>query len=102
LKKFATLLEEHWKGDIDLKQAVNLYKEHKVPDKFAKDLMLHGLSIALDKSGKSRPSTSTALIDPLLVSSRCGTREANQVTQQLEGRERYQRKYSSGHFQIAL
>jgi translation initiation factor 4G len=41
LKKFATLLEEHWKGDIDLKQAVNLYKEHKVPDKFAKDLMLH-------------------------------------------------------------
>jgi translation initiation factor 4G len=50
LKKFATLLEEHWKGDIDLKQAVNLYKEHKVPDKFAKDLMLHGLSIALDKS----------------------------------------------------
>lgn len=52
LKKFTSLLEEFWKGDVDLKQAVNSYKEHKVPDKFAKDVILRGLSIALDKTGK--------------------------------------------------
>ncbi|XP_050303552.1 eukaryotic translation initiation factor 4 gamma 2 [Anthonomus grandis grandis] len=50
LKKFNTLLDEYWKGEVDLKQAINSYKEHKVPDKFAKDVTLSGLSLALDKS----------------------------------------------------
>lgn len=50
LKKFSSLIEEYWKGEIDLKQAINSYKEHKVPDKFAKDVILSGLSVALDKS----------------------------------------------------
>ncbi|KAJ8947707.1 hypothetical protein NQ318_001546 [Aromia moschata] len=50
LKKFNSLIDEFWKGEIDLKQAVNSYKEHKVPDKFAKEVILSGLSIALDKS----------------------------------------------------
>lgn len=52
LKKYANLLDEYWKGDIDLKQSVNSYKELKIPDKFCKDVMLYGLSTALDKSGK--------------------------------------------------
>ncbi|XP_030762180.1 eukaryotic translation initiation factor 4 gamma 2 [Sitophilus oryzae] len=50
VKKFNTLLDEFWKGDIDLKQAINAYKEHKVPEKFAKEVILSGLSLALDKS----------------------------------------------------
>nr|CAH7767903.1 unnamed protein product [Callosobruchus chinensis] len=50
LKKFNSLIEEYWKGEIDLKQAINSYKEHKVPDKFAKEVILSGLSVALDKS----------------------------------------------------
>ncbi|XP_019881095.1 eukaryotic translation initiation factor 4 gamma 2 [Aethina tumida] len=50
LKKFNTLLEEYWRGDIDLKQAINAYKEHKIPEKFAKDLILSGLTTALEKS----------------------------------------------------
>lgn len=53
LKKFNTLLEEYWRGDIDLKQAINTYKEHKIPEKFAKDLILSGLTTALEKSGMS-------------------------------------------------
>lgn len=52
LKKFNTLLDEYWKGEVDLKQAINSYKEHKVPDKFVKELVISGLSLALDKSGK--------------------------------------------------
>ncbi|KAJ8971557.1 hypothetical protein NQ314_000644, partial [Rhamnusium bicolor] len=50
LKKFSSLIDEYWKGEIDLKQAINSYKEHKVPDKFAKEVILSGLSVALDKS----------------------------------------------------
>ncbi|XP_076254363.1 N-acetyltransferase 1 isoform X1 [Rhynchophorus ferrugineus] len=50
VKKFSTLLEEFWKGDIDIKQSVNAYKEHKVPDKFAKEVIISGLSLALNKS----------------------------------------------------
>ncbi|XP_056640174.1 eukaryotic translation initiation factor 4 gamma 2-like [Diorhabda sublineata] len=50
LKKFNTLIEEFWKGEVDLKQAINSYKEHKVPDKFAKEMVLSGLSTALEKS----------------------------------------------------
>uniref|UniRef100_A0A6P7FTF6 Eukaryotic translation initiation factor 4 gamma 2 n=1 Tax=Diabrotica virgifera virgifera TaxID=50390 RepID=A0A6P7FTF6_DIAVI len=50
LKKFNTLIEEFWKGEVDLKQAINSYKEHKVPDKFAKEMVLSGLSNALEKS----------------------------------------------------
>ncbi|XP_066154239.1 eukaryotic translation initiation factor 4 gamma 2 [Euwallacea fornicatus] len=50
LKKFNTLLDEYWKGEVDLKQAINSYKEHKVPDKFVKELIMSGLSLALEKS----------------------------------------------------
>ncbi|CAG9856771.1 unnamed protein product [Phyllotreta striolata] len=50
LKKFNTLIDEYWKGEVDLKQAINSYKEHKVPDKFAKEMVLSGLSNALEKS----------------------------------------------------
>lgn len=50
LKKFNTLLDEYWKGEVDLKQAINSYKEHKVPDKFVKEVIISGLSLALDKS----------------------------------------------------
>ncbi|ENN78791.1 hypothetical protein YQE_04747, partial [Dendroctonus ponderosae] len=50
LKKFNTLLDEYWKAEVDLRQAINSYKEHKVPDKFVKELILSGLSLALDKS----------------------------------------------------
>ncbi|KAG5886033.1 hypothetical protein JTB14_000013 [Gonioctena quinquepunctata] len=50
LKKFNTLIDEYWKGEIDLKQAINSYKEHKVPEKFGKEVILSGLSVALDKS----------------------------------------------------
>ncbi|CAH1159435.1 unnamed protein product, partial [Phaedon cochleariae] len=50
LKKFCSLIDEYWKGEIDLKQAINSYKEHKVPDKFGKEVILKGLTVALDKS----------------------------------------------------
>ncbi|KAL1505220.1 hypothetical protein ABEB36_004834 [Hypothenemus hampei] len=50
VKKFNNLLDEYWKGEVDLKQAINSYKEHKVPDKFVKETILSGLSLALDKS----------------------------------------------------
>ncbi|CAH1106304.1 unnamed protein product [Psylliodes chrysocephalus] len=50
LKKFNTLIDEYWKGEVDLKQAIYSYKEHKVPDKFAKEMVLSGLSNALEKS----------------------------------------------------
>ncbi|CAG9762753.1 unnamed protein product [Ceutorhynchus assimilis] len=49
-KKYNTLLDEYWKGEVDLKQAINSYKEHKVPEKFVKEVILSGLSLALDKS----------------------------------------------------
>ncbi|KAJ8986086.1 hypothetical protein NQ317_003381 [Molorchus minor] len=47
LKKFSALIEEYWKGEIDLKQAINSYKEHKVPDKFAKRNVEHEKLIKL-------------------------------------------------------
>lgn len=52
MKKFSSLIDEYWKGEIDLKQAINSYKEQKVPDKFSKEVILSGLSLALDKSGE--------------------------------------------------
>lgn len=56
MKKFSGLIEEFWKGEIDLKQAINSYKEQKVPDKFSKEVILSGLTLALDKSGKLEQS----------------------------------------------
>ncbi|XP_017780283.1 PREDICTED: eukaryotic translation initiation factor 4 gamma 2 [Nicrophorus vespilloides] len=43
LKKFSSLMEDFLKGDVNIQQAVDSYKEHKVPDKFAKDAILNGL-----------------------------------------------------------
>ncbi|XP_060532495.1 eukaryotic translation initiation factor 4 gamma 2 [Cylas formicarius] len=50
VKKFNTLLDDYWKGEVDIKQAINCYKEHKIPDKCVKDVIASGLSLALDKS----------------------------------------------------
>lgn len=52
LKKFAALLEELWKGDLEDERAVEKYKEIKIPDKFAKDVVVSGLSGSLNKTGK--------------------------------------------------
>lgn len=52
LKKFATLLDELWKGDLDVDVAVEKYKELKVPDKFSKDVLVNGLSTGLNRKGK--------------------------------------------------
>lgn len=51
LKKFTALLEEYFKGDIDIVQAIDTYKEHKVPDKFCKDVVVNAIKTTLDKSG---------------------------------------------------
>lgn len=50
LQKFGTILEEYWKGDLDLKQILNTYKEQKVPEKYGKDIILVAFSQALDKT----------------------------------------------------
>ncbi|XP_074039402.1 N-acetyltransferase 1 [Leptinotarsa decemlineata] len=50
LEKFNSFIDEYWKGEIDLKQAINFYKEHKVPEKFGKSVILSGLTFALEKS----------------------------------------------------
>ncbi|KAL3266980.1 hypothetical protein HHI36_011128 [Cryptolaemus montrouzieri] len=50
LQKFTTVLEEYWKGDLDLKQTLNAYKEQKVPEKYGKDVILAAYIQALDKT----------------------------------------------------
>lgn len=50
VNKFGTILDDFWKGDLDLKQCITSYKEQKVPDKFAKDIVLHAYCQALDKT----------------------------------------------------
>ncbi|KAK9875785.1 hypothetical protein WA026_009576 [Henosepilachna vigintioctopunctata] len=50
LQKFTTILEDYWKGDLDLKQSLNAYKEHKVPEKYGKDVILAAYVQALDKT----------------------------------------------------
>lgn len=52
MKRFAALLQDLWKGEIDVKGAVEAYREHKVPDKFCKDAVVNGLRSTLDKKGK--------------------------------------------------
>lgn len=52
LKKYAALLEDLWKGEVDVEGAVEKYKELKVPDKFSKDVLLNGLNTAFSKKGK--------------------------------------------------
>lgn len=53
LKKFSSLLDDLWKGSIDLKAATETYKELKIPDKFCKDAIVSGLNTALNRTGKS-------------------------------------------------
>ncbi|KAF2883918.1 hypothetical protein ILUMI_22258 [Ignelater luminosus] len=50
LKKFASLLEEFFKGDVDIAQAIDSYKEHKIPDKFSKDVVVSALTLTVDKT----------------------------------------------------
>lgn len=52
LKKYATLLEDLWKGEVDVGGAVEKYKELKVPDKFSKEVLVSGLCAAFNKKGK--------------------------------------------------
>lgn len=52
LKKFSSLLEDMWKGDVDVKAAIETYREQKIPDKFCKDVIVSGLNTALNKTGK--------------------------------------------------
>lgn len=50
LKKFSTLLEDYLKGESDITQFNDSYKELKVPDKFSKDIVLNALNASLDKT----------------------------------------------------
>lgn len=52
LKKYTTLLEDLWKGEMDVNGAVEKYKELKVPDKFSKEILVNGLSKAFSKKGR--------------------------------------------------
>lgn len=45
------MLEEYFKGDVDIVQAVDSYKEHKIPDKFSKDVVVSALTLTVDKTG---------------------------------------------------
>lgn len=51
LKKFKELHENYFKGDIEDKQYMELYKELKIPDKFAKDALSIALNSTLEKTG---------------------------------------------------
>lgn len=62
LKKYASLLAELWKDELDVESAVQKYKELKVPDKFIKDVLVDGLSTALTKKGKLKVVFNVCLI----------------------------------------
>lgn len=51
LKKFNALLDDYLKGNNDVIQVADSYKELKVPDKFAKDIIFNALNSSLDKTG---------------------------------------------------
>lgn len=51
MRKFKELLENYFKGDVEDKQFIEMFKELKVPDKFAKDVILLALNSVLEKSG---------------------------------------------------
>lgn len=51
MKKFSALLEDYLKGDNDIAQIRESYKELKVPDKFAKDVVFSAMNSSLDKTG---------------------------------------------------
>lgn len=57
LKKHIAMLDEYFKGDIDIVQAVDSYKEYKIPDKFAKDIIVSALTTSLDKTESDREKT---------------------------------------------
>ncbi|KAK4887368.1 hypothetical protein RN001_003639 [Aquatica leii] len=54
LKKHASLLDDYFKGNIDVAQAVDSYKEYKIPDKFAKDVVVSSITNTLDKTESDR------------------------------------------------
>lgn len=50
LKKLTSLIDEYLQDNMNITQALEAYKEHKVPDKYAKDVMIHVLNMCMDKS----------------------------------------------------
>lgn len=49
-------------GEIDINQAVKMHSEHKIPDKFAKDVITSALKSTLDKSDAERVKTVKLLV----------------------------------------
>jgi len=54
LKKLTTLVDEFLQDNVNLIQSLETYKEHKIPDKYAKDAMLHVFNMCIDKSDSNR------------------------------------------------
>ncbi|KRT81371.1 hypothetical protein AMK59_5561 [Oryctes borbonicus] len=54
MKKYFALIDDYLKGDITLQEAVDIYRDNKVPDKFLKDTITNSLKQSLDKADEDR------------------------------------------------
>ncbi|XP_044737371.1 eukaryotic translation initiation factor 4 gamma 2 [Chrysoperla carnea] len=77
LKKLSTLLDEYLKNDSNaaLSEAISSYKEHKVPEKFAKDVVLTMFNSVIDKQDSEKEKLVTFIAnlrkESLLMSTAC-------------------------------
>ncbi|XP_018336290.1 eukaryotic translation initiation factor 4 gamma 2 [Agrilus planipennis] len=65
LKKFTSILTDYLKSEVDLKQAIDSYKELNVPEKFSKDIISRTLTHTLEKTDDEEREKSVKLLSCL-------------------------------------